>query len=134
MKEDMKWDLISPELAGKLFKALRGVPTQDRIVICTIGNDNITANGIILTRTPSDDTIPKKGVVIHPGEDISEDYQKTRSGNLNPGDVVYYGLYAGKQLDVTFDFETYPELKEVVDKYDFTILSLSELLFIEPIK
>ena len=51
-----------------------------------------------------------------------------------PGDVVYYGLYAGKQLDLSFDLETYPELAEVVDNYDFTVLSLSELLFIEPNK
>lgn len=133
MKNNVKWDLVDKAIATKLKKALMGFPTRDRVLICSVGNESTTVGGIILTKTPSSDSIPKKGVVIQLGE-ISEEYHGTQFENLVPGDVVYYGLYAGKQLDLSFDLETYPELAEVVDNYDFTVLSLSELLFIEPNK
>ena len=133
MKNNVKWDLVDRATAIKLSEALTGFPTRDRVLICSVGNESTTVGGIILTKTPSSDSIPKKGVVIQLGE-TSEDYYGTQFENLEPGDVVYYGLYAGKQLDLSFDLETYPELTEVVGNYDFTVLSLSELLFIEPHK
>lgn len=133
MKNNVKWDLIDSETAVKLREALMGFPTRDRVLICSVGNESTTVGGIILTKTPSSDSIPKKGVVIKLGE-TSGEYLGSQFDKLVAGDVVYYGLYAGKQLDLNFDLEAYPELTEVVDNYDFTVLSLNELLFIEPHK
>ena len=48
---------------------------------------------------------------------------------INTGDIITYGLYAGKELEPTFTNE---EIARAFKDHTFTILSLNEVIYVEP--
>lgn len=48
---------------------------------------------------------------------------------INTGDIITYGLYAGKELEPTFTNE---EIAKAFKDHTFTILSLNEVIYVEP--
>lgn len=123
MIKDVKLPLINAEKAKSICNNLTGYPTENRVLIAVPANPEVTKGGIILPGQNKED-LPRKGVLVQRGEITEENL--TYSG-LKVGDVVTYGMYAGKEIDPPFrgDFEEYlTDLK-------FYVLSLTEIIYIE---
>jgi co-chaperonin GroES (HSP10) len=104
-----------------LIKRKGGIAVNNRILVMTPeANNTKTSGGLYVPDTADKETLPRKGVVVQvpniPVEIIKE------FGGYVPavGDIVTYGLYAGKEVDII----TYPN-------NTLTILSLNEVLYIE---
>lgn len=94
-----------------------GYPPENKILMAVPNSGNKTSGGIIIPDNAKED-LPKKGVIISFGN-ITEDYKSYQE--LKIGDIVNYGLYAGKEIELPL---TYDNLK-------FHVLSVNEILFIE---
>lgn len=126
--EIIKLDYISREVAKKINQVLqkRGIPTEDKIVVATPTGES-KVGGIILPGT-ADESRPKKGVIVQQGW-LSEAYQR-QTDLFIVGNIVTYGLYAGKEIN--FDYDQFPqELKDTLNDTKFTILSLNEIAYVE---
>ena len=120
-----KLNHISVQLAERLNEFLKGEvsPTENRVLICSPKDQDTKVGNLIIPGT-TEEGIPREGVLIMLGP-ISEEYQ-TYKDMLTTGQVLVYGLYAGKEVDI--------ELPEDVslpsDKWDFTVLALNEIIFV----
>lgn len=101
---------------------LKGYPTENRLLVVT-PKEAQTSSGIYIPTASDKDIIPRKGRVIQLGP-ISEEYKKTYGEQVEVGDFVFYGLYAGKEIEM-------PYLGINEDKFTITILSLTEVLYVE---
>lgn len=119
---DLENRQISLELATKIANSLRGkgLPSPGRVLICSPTGENTTTGGIIIPGTANDKDLPRKGVII-------QSNQLDQFDNLEVGTVVTYGMYAGKELQ--FSKERLPFLN--MENYKFTILSESEIIYVE---
>ena len=117
-------NLIGKEKAEAVCRAMLGRPTENRVVLASYKGAKTTDSGLYIPDTAKEG-IPRKGVVVALGE-ITEAYQTY--SNLKVGDIVTYGLYAGKELE--------PIMRGGELDYNetllFTVLSLNEVIFIEP--
>ncbi len=121
-------NLISDHEAKLLNKLILGTPSEDRILIIRPSDESKTSSGLYIP-TNAEDEVPKKGVVIKFGP-VTEAYSKTAYlPNFNVGSVVTFGKYAGKEIQPNFSEE--PGGINL-DNQKFSILSLSEVLYIEP--
>lgn len=113
---------ISVATANKIAEALKGkgLPSPGRTLICSPTGENTTAGGIIIPGTANEKDMPRKGVVIQTNE--LEQIQE-----LPIGSVVTYGMYAGKEIQ--FSKELIPFIN--LENYKFTILSETEIIYIE---
>lgn len=119
---------ISSLVAEKFNQELPGCPTENRVLILSPKEVNQTNSGLIIPEQVKEG-VPRKGVVVKSGE-ITEEY-KTYRDLVKIGNIVTYGLYAGKELE----FETAklsPALKQLLEKNVLTVLSMNEVVYSEP--
>ena len=120
---------VSKEVAGKIAaivsQEIGGITSPDRVLILSPKDQDVKSGGIIIPGTARED-IPNKGVMIlgYITKDNIEDYT-----HLQCGKVVTYGMYAGKEID--FNPELFKDLGVDFTQHKFTVLSLSEIIFIE---
>ena len=114
-------NLISKQKALELSNSIQGEPTENRLLIA-IPNGETRSKGGLLVPTTVKEGVPRKGVVVKLGP-IDETYS-FYSKQISVGTVVTYGMYAGKTLQI--------DLPEPLEGQEFTILSLNEVLFVEP--
>lgn len=103
-----------------------GIPSNNRVLILTPDTETQTASGIIIPESVKEGK-PRKGVIISKGimDDDSVASKITEVGNL-----VTYGLYAGKELDI--DTSTFPTpLQNILSRNTLTVLSINEILYAE---
>lgn len=126
----IKLKQVSPILAKRVEAAIRnhGIPTENRVLILSPkDSETITGSGIYIPGEVKEG-VPRMGVIIQSGY-ITED-NKSYVDLVKTGNLVTYGLYAGKEKE--FDNDLFSEdLREVLSKYTFTILSLTEILYVE---
>lgn len=115
-----KLKVLSREKLDAIRKNLRGIPPSDRILILS-PKEIKSNNGLIIKQ--SDDAVPRRGQILQLSE-VSELYDSFKD-LLEVGNVVTYGMYAGKELHLPY--------LEIPDQDNFTIsvLSLNEVLYIE---
>ena len=112
-------NLLSKKDANHIASKVKefGYPPENRILIAVPGSGNKTSGGILIPDNAKED-IPKKGVIVAFGN-ITEDYKSYQ--DLAIGDIVNYGLYAGKEIELPFVF----------NDCKFYVLSINEILFVE---
>lgn len=125
----IKQNLVSSEKV-KLFQEglanLGGLLPENKLLILTPKEQEYKVNGIIIPGKTGDP--PRKGVIIQSGE-ITEEY-RTYTDLIEPGRVITYGLYAGKEIE--FPKEAFPiELRPEFEQQKFTVLSLTEIAYSE---
>ena len=126
----VKQNFVSQEKV-KLFQqglaSLGGLIPENKRLILTPKEQEYKVNGIIIPGTDRDN-IPRKGVIIQSGE-ITEEYRTFRQ-LVQPGRVITYGLYAGKEIE--FKQESFPiEVRPDFEQQKFTVLSLTEIAYSE---
>lgn len=126
----VKQNFVSQEKV-KLFQqglaSLGGLIPENKLLILTPKEQEYKVNGIIIPGTDRDN-IPRKGVIIQSGE-ITEEYRTFRQ-LVQPGRVITYGLYAGKEIE--FPKESFPiEVRPDFEQQKFTVLSLTEIAYSE---
>lgn len=121
MIKKVQLPLISSERAKEISNNLNGYPTENRVIIAVSADPEVKMGGLYIPNQNKED-IPRKGVMIQTGI-ITEEYRTYKS--INVGDILTYGLYAGKEIEVS--------LPEEIDTTDlkFFVLSLSEIIYIE---
>ena len=119
---------ISTLVAEKFNQELPGCPTENRVLILSPKEVNQTKSGLIIPEQVKEG-VPRKGVVVKSGE-ITEEY-KTYRDLVKIGNIVTYGLYAGKELEFTTD-ELSPALQQLLEKNNLTVLSMNEIVYSEP--
>lgn len=126
--ERIKLDYISSAVAELINKILssKGIPAEDKVIVATpIGETKV---GSIIIPGTVDESRPKKGVIVQHGS-ISEAYQR-QEYLFNIGNIITYGLYSGKEIQ--FDADEFPkEVQKELENTKFTILSLSEIAYVE---
>ena len=122
MKVDL--NLVSKEVAKNLSENVMGLPAENRVLLA-LPNEEKKVGNIILPGTVTEG-IPKVGVVVKSGP-ITEEY-KTYIPSLEVGNIIYFGNYAGKEIEPSFleNFKV-PDCK-------FTVLSINEIIYWEPQK
>lgn len=119
---------ISVDKANKINKVLsnQGVPSENKVLILSPTGE--TKSGSIIIPGTADNSKPKKGVVVQISH-ITDD-ENFMKKVLHIGSIVTYGLYAGKELELSPDI--FPEdLRHILDDNNLTILSLNEIAYIE---
>lgn len=119
---------ISSLVAEKFNQELPGCPTENRVLILSPKEVNQTKSGLIIPEQVKEG-VPRKGVVVKSGE-ITEEY-KTYRDLVKIGNIVTYGLYAGKELEFETD-KLSPALKQLLEKNVLTVLSMNEVVYSEP--
>lgn len=119
---------ISTLVAEKFNQELPGCPTENRVLILSPKEVNQTKSGLIIPEQVKEG-VPRKGVVVKSGE-ITEEY-KTYRDLVKIGNIVTYGLYAGKELEFETDKLT-PGLQQLLEKNTLTVLSMNEIIYSEP--
>ena len=119
---------ISVDQANKINKVLsnNGVPSENKVLILSPTGE--TKSGSIIIPGTADNSKPKKGVVVQISH-ITDD-ENFMKKVLHIGSIVTYGLYAGKELELSPYI--FPEdLRHILDDNNLTILSLNEIAYIE---
>lgn len=121
-------NLINREMAYYMSQMVNGSVTEGRILMAIPKEYKQNKSGIFIPSTVKED-MPRKGVVIQKYNSIDLDF-------VNIGDIVTYGLYAGKEIEISFKENT-PELtpknwEEIVTSNKFVVLSYNEIIFVEP--
>lgn len=123
-------NLISKKVALLFNHYAKGRVTEDRVLLAIPKEYKESKSGIFIPSTVKED-MPRKGVVIQIGAyDIIDNYTLS---HLNIGDIVTYGIYAGKELEISFEEPEEPieNWKELIDSNKFVVLSYNEIIFIE---
>ena len=107
------------EIASRLTNSY---PSDDRLLIVSPTGEQQTNGGLIIPKV-SKEEFPRKGTIIQMGFITDPDcsYRK-----LGVGDLITYGLYAGKELEL-------PDAG-IPKGYTATILSTNEILYIEKVQ
>lgn len=121
---------ISKAVAEKIKEVLSplGCPSEDRVLIFSPKNQEMRQGSIIIPGQV-DEGVPRKGVVILSGDiqEANSSYEKL----VETGRILTYGLYAGKEVD--FDPSLFREagLSLDLDQNQFTVLSITEIIYSE---
>ena len=73
-------------------------PLADRVIVKQTEAEEKTASGIFLPDAAKEK--PTKGKIIAAGPGRIDDKGKHQAMNVKAGDVVYYGKYAGTEVEV----------------------------------
>lgn len=123
---DLENKQVSVLVAHKIAEILKtkGMPSPGKLLIISPTGDQLTKGGILIPGTANEKDLPRKGVLIQVNKPdlFSED-------QLKVGIVVTYGMYAGKEIQ--FEKEVYDQVNLSQDQYKFTVLSESEVVYIE---
>lgn len=119
---------ISVDQANKINKVLsnQGVPSENKVLILSPTGE--TKSGSIIIPGTADNSKPKKGVVVQISH-ITDD-ENFMKKVLHIGSIVTYGLYAGKELELS-PYIFSEDLRHILDDNNLTILSLNEIAYIE---
>lgn len=117
---DLKLEFLTHQELRQVVAKIKGVPSENRVLILTHKGEVMTQSGILLP-TVAKESLPKKGMIVQQGE-IGDEYKAFKF--MEPGDIVTYGMYAGKEIEL-------PYLGLDPNKWQLTILSLNEILYIE---
>lgn len=113
---------VSASLAKEIHDALKtkGFPAPGRILLIVPTGEQMTQGGILIPGNQEKE-FARKGVVIQAGS------LDTLKREIYTGQIITFGMYAGKEIEFT------PEQLPMVDfvNYKFTILSESEVIYIE---
>src|SRR5580658_4849297 len=71
-------------------------PLHDRIVVRRVAEEETTRGGLIIPDTAKDK--PQEGEVISIGKGKSNDEGKVRPLDVQPGDRILFGKYAGTEV------------------------------------
>lgn len=129
---NLKINYISRELAKILNECLnnKGIPSENRFLVLSPKDEFTTTGGIIVPGTAKEG-VPRKGVIIQVGV-FTEEIDRRMVENLIPGNIITYGLYAGKEIEFDLDeMNLTSEQKSKIEKSAFTVLSYSEIIYIE---
>ena len=115
---------ISVSVAEKIAATLKdkGIPSPGRILILSPTCEQMTTGGILIPGTTDEKDLPRKGVLIQKSK-----LQEYDANELPVGIIITYGMYAGKEIH--FNKNDIPFLD--MDNYKFTILSESEIIYLE---
>lgn len=122
--------MISQAQAVEISRQIRvnGYPSENRFLILSPDNQENRVGSIIMPGTVKEG-LPRKGVVVQLGE-LTVDYKTFTS--INVGDIVTYGLYAGKEVDFDISkLDLQPEVLDIIKNSKFSVLSASEIIYIE---
>ena len=126
----VKQNFVSSDKVKAFQKGLAqigGIIPENRLLILSPNEPETQIGGIIIPGT-SKDQLPRKGVIIQRGEITEENI--TYRDMVEPGRVITYGLYAGKEIE--FSKEIFPiELRPELEQQKFTIISLTEVVYTE---
>lgn len=116
------------ELVAQQFReailTIGGKVAEDRVLVLSPKAQDEKIGSIIIPGNK--ENMPREGVAILAGE-LSEE-NKTYRDLIKVGQVITYGLYAGKEI--VFDPAIFPEgLQSLLDRHDFTVLSITEIVF-----
>lgn len=119
---------ISVLVANRIVEILGsgGKPSTNRLLIASISEEEKTAAGIIIPNSV-DNEVSKRGVIIQQGH-ISSEYEEYRD-SLNPGVIVYYGDYAGKDLTDMLDGCNMGDLK-LPAGLKLRVLDINEVIYL----
>ncbi len=95
-----------------------GIPSENRVLICS-GEEKVTKSGIIVPEMV-EEGISKKGVIVQVGP-LTEEYKLYRD-YLTPGVIIFYGDYAGKELNVN--------IQSIPKGHKLRVLSINEIVYI----
>ena len=148
----MNFFKLKNPVTGRYFKLEPMNPAERRIIHTALQNDDrVTTlskgsepkryviifpkeykeskSGIFIPSTVKED-MPRKGVVIQIG---AYDPDNHTLSHLYIGDIVTHGIYAGKELEISFEEPKEPieNWKELIDSNKFVVLSYNEIIFIE---
>lgn len=123
---DIKMNLIDYQTSKEVCNNLTGIPTENRVMVVFDKGDKKTESGIFIPGTVKED-IPRKGVVVAIGPITEEN--RTYQGMIGIGSIITYGLYAGKEVEPEFKNNYVPDAN-----WKFSILSLNEIIYVEPCK
>lgn len=119
-------NLVSVDEAKAISNTILGVPSDNRVLILSpLNAEKSTKSGILIPGS-TEEGVPRKGVVIKSGY-LSDEFKHYES-ILKVGNVITFGLYAGKEIDPLRDCECI----ETPEGNIFSVLSISEIIFIEP--
>ena len=118
---NVKLNLIDKQKALELNSSIKGEPTENRVLIAIPNGETLSKGGLFVPTTVKEG-VPRKGVVVKIGP-LDENYT-IYGKQIEVGSIVTYGLYAGKSLSIDID--------EPIEGQEFTVLSLNEIIFIEP--
>ena len=120
--------LVSPSTAQEINKQLelRGLPTENRIIILTSKELGTTKSGIIIPGSVSED-IPKKAVIVQKGH-ITEEHLAIDRDMLHIGNIVNFGLYAGKEIEFLEPIDL-PNFDN--SNFEFRAISVNEIIYVE---
>lgn len=119
---------ISKGVAAEFNEVLSkiGIPSNNRVLILSPNSETQTASGIIIPESVKEGK-PRKGVIVSQG---TMDDESITSEITEIGNIVTYGLYAGKDLEI--DMEVFPEhLRGILGRNTLTVLSISEIIYVE---
>lgn len=121
-------NLINSEVARYMRKTVKGQVTEGRLLLAIPREYKQNSSGLYIPSTVKED-MPRKGVVIQKYNSIDLDF-------VNVGDIVTYGLYAGKEIEIEFQentsLQTPENWEEIVTSNKYVVLSYNEIIFIEP--
>lgn len=122
-------NLISKKTALLFNHYAKGRVTEDRVLLAIPKEYKESKSGIFIPSTVKED-MPRKGVVIQIGAYDPNNYTLS---HLYIGDIVTHGIYAGKELEISFEEPKEPieNWKELIDSNKFVVLSYNEIIFIE---
>lgn len=127
MIRDIQLPLISYKEARELNDNLNGLgnPTENRVLIAVPANNEVKKGNLILPGQNKEE-LPRKGVIVQKGY-FTDEYRSY--SDLKIGDIVTYGMYAGKEIDPPFG----QEFKSIHDTTElkFFVLSLNEIIYSE---
>lgn len=122
--------LLTKAQAKTVANYLKGKPSENRILVAVPCGElkSQTSNLIIAVKKDESEALPKKGVIVQFGH-ITEGNEYMQEMEI--GTIVHYGIYSGKELDLTMDCVT-----EFIDCDDqkFVVLSANEIAYFEPNK
>jgi chaperonin GroES len=103
-------------MATATAKKLTIKPLEDRVVVQPFEAEERTAGGIVLPDTAREKPMRGKVTATGPGKLIEKSGERAKM-SLKIGDVVFYGKYAGTEIEIDGD--------------DFVILRESEVLAVQ---
>lgn len=121
---------ISKAVAEKIKEVLSplGCPTEDRVLILSPKNQEMRQGNIIIPGQ-IDEGVPRKGVVILAGH--IQEANISYAHLVETGRILTYGLYAGKEVDFDPSLFINAGLSIDLDQNQFTVLSITEIVYSE---
>ena len=123
----MELQVISSFVAKKIEEELstNGLPPENRLLIASLKGEQKLKSGIIIPGAENDG-IAKRGTIIQLGE-ITEENQSYKN-ILAVGQIVYFGDYAGKEIDTIPNRITGVKIP---NDTIFRVLSITEIIYVE---